>query len=181
VGLAMDATAAAAARGVAAGRVRWREVAAVALAFGGFQAAMPLLGWLAGDALGAGAAAWDHWIAFALLGGLGGKMLLDARRGGEAEEPGASGAPALSLHVLLLLAVATSIDALAAGVTLPALGVPIAPALLSIGVTTAALSGAGVLLGSRLGGAGSRLPALGGLVLVGLGVKILVEHLATGI
>jgi putative Mn2+ efflux pump MntP len=175
VGLAMDATAVAACRGLAADRIRARDVLLVALLFGGFQAAMPLAGWLLGSSAGAAVEAWDHWIAFVLLAAIGGKMLLDARRDHEDTPVAAPFAP----RALLLLAVATSIDALAAGVALSMVDVALAPAVATIGVTTALLSGAAVLLGRRLGAAiGRRLDAFGGLVLIALGVKILVEHLA---
>src|SRR5688572_5430713 len=119
LGLAMDATAVAAARGLAARHIRPLHVLLVGLLFGGFQALMPLLGWLIGSGLGPSVEAYDHWIAFVLLGAIGAKMLAEAFR--TSDEPPES-APAdnlFRLSVLLLLALATSIDALAAGVTLP--------------------------------------------------------------
>jgi putative Mn2+ efflux pump MntP len=187
VGLAMDATAVAAATGLAAPALRARHFAAVALLFGGFQAAMPVAGWLLGRSLGESVAAWDHWIAFVLLGGLGVKMLYEARASGGSGGPaGPAGGEAASDRardpfapaVLLALAVATSIDALAVGVTLPIVGAPLAPAVAAIGVTTGVLSAAGLALGHRVGARfGRGLEAFGGVVLVGLGAKILVEHL----
>jgi manganese efflux pump family protein len=180
VGVAMDATAVAAARGLAAPVVRARQVALVAALFGGAQALMPLLGWFIGDRVGPLVATWDHWIAFALLAGIGGKMLWEARdtaRAGEAS----TGRDAFDLRLLLVLAVATSIDAFAVGITLPLLDAPLLISLCTIGVTTAALSAAGVVLGRRFGHRlGHRLDAFGGIVLIGLGVKILIEHLRAG-
>lgn len=177
-GLSMDAMAVAAARGVAVRRVTLRHVALVSLFFGGFQAFMPLLGWLLGASVGDAVAAWDHWIVFALLSGIGGKMLLESLSHGAAEA-----APkeeeAFKLRVLLVLAIATSIDALAAGFALPLLNAPLLLSLGAIGSTTAVLSALGLFAGHRFGAAlGSRLDAVGGLVLIGLGVKTLYEHLA---
>lgn len=180
VGLAMDATAVSAARGCAARSVRAGDVLRVALWFGGFQALMPGIGWCLGDALGSEVSAWDHWIAFGLLGAIGSKMLWEAR--GSAERPASeprSNADLFGTRVLVVLAVATSIDALAAGITLPMLGAPLLLSLASIGLITAALSALGVLVGRRFGDVlGRRLDTFGGLVLVALGTKILVEHLA---
>lgn len=176
VGLAMDATAVSAARGLAVQRVRPRDVLLVATLFGGFQALMPLLGWLLGSRLGPLVQAWDHWIAFVLLGAIGGRMLWEARGAPEASsEP----RDPFGLRVMLVLSVATSIDAFAVGITLPMLDAPLALSLATIGVTTAALSAVGVLAGRRFGTLlGRRLDVLGGLVLIGLGTRILVEHLA---
>lgn len=187
VGLAMDATAVSAARGCAAQSIRAEDVLRVALFFGGFQALMPGIGWLLGDSMGSAVGAWDHWIAFGLLGAIGGKMLWEARGAAEAE-PAAPGQGAgaqgssvdpFATRVLLLLAVATSIDALAAGITLPLLDAPLLFSLASIGIITAVLSALGLLVGRRFGSVlGRRLDAFGGLMLVGLGTKILCEHLA---
>ena len=176
LGLAMDATAVSAARGVATPKILPRHVLLVAAFFGGFQALMPLLGWLVGSRIGTLVQAWDHWIAFVLLGAIGGKMLWEARGG-----PNEAAAPAKDLYglkVMLVLAVATSIDALAVGVTLPMLDAPLVLSVVTIGATTAVLSALGLFAGRRFGGLlGKRLDVAGGLVLIGLGVKILVEHL----
>lgn len=176
----MDATAVAATRGMAARTLRLRHVLAVSLLFGGFQALMPCIGWLVGARIGPLIQAWDHWIAFLLLGAIGGKMLWEAR-----PEHDAEGKPVLSvdgsfrIQLLLVLALATSIDALAVGFTLPMLNAPFASSLVTIGVTTAVLSALGVLAGRRFGSAlGRRLDAFGGVVLIGLGLKILIEHLS---
>lgn len=176
-GLSMDATAVAAARGLSVKRVGVRHVAMVAVFFGGFQALMPLLGWLLGSRVGKSFEAWDHWLIFALLGGIGGKMLWEAFH--HEEQPRLSESEAFGVKVMLLLAVATSIDAFAAGVALPLLNAPLGLSLLAIGVTTATLSAVGLVLGHRFGAAlGSRLDALGGVVLIGLGAKTLIEHLS---
>jgi putative Mn2+ efflux pump MntP len=172
----MDATAVAAARGLAARAIRGRDVLLVALLFGGFQAAMPVAGWALGATLGPWIARWDHWIAFGLLVVLGGRMLVEATRGGD-EAAGAAGDP-FALRTLLVLAVATSIDAFAVGITLPLLDAPFVRSVVTIGVVTALLSAAGVLLGRRFGAhLGRRADALGGVVLIVLGVEILVSHL----
>jgi putative Mn2+ efflux pump MntP len=189
LGLAVDATAAAAACGVAAPVVRPRHYAMVAAYFGGFQALMPLLGWLLATWIGAAIAAWDHWIAFVLLGGIGAKMLLDAWRSGR-DAPGAPpaqptapaqpAAPAAGFgtRLMLGLAIATSIDAFAAGITLPMFQVPIALSVAAIGAITAGASALGLAVGRRLGDrVGRGLDVVGGAVLIGLGAKILVEHL----
>jgi putative Mn2+ efflux pump MntP len=177
LGLAMDATAVAAARGLAAPVVHVRHALLVGGLFGGAQALMPLLGYLLGARLGPAIARWDHWLAFALLAGIGGKMLWEARGSHSEEAPAPTGDP-FGLRILLVLALATSIDAFAAGITLPLLNAPLSLSLITIGVTTAVLSGAAVFLGRHFGSKlGRRLDALGGAVLVGLGVKILVEHL----
>jgi putative Mn2+ efflux pump MntP len=177
-GLAMDAMAVAAARGLSAKQIRFRHVALVSGFFGGFQALMPLMGWLLGSRVGHAVAAWDHWIIFFVLGGIGAKMLWEAFH--HEQQAALSEADAFGLKVLLLLAIATSIDALAAGFTLPLLGAPLGVSVLTIGITTAILSALGLFAGHRFGAAlGSRLDALGGLVLIGLGVNTLVEHLSS--
>ena len=174
-GLAMDATAVAAARGLSArgdgpAAVRRREVILLPLLFGVFQAGMAALGWALGAWGGKLVADWDHWIAFGLLTLVGAKMIVEALRGGEDEDVRAGG-----LGLYLVLALATSIDAAAAGITLPL--VPVAPAisLALIGGITAACSLVGYLAGRAIGG--KQLEIAGGLILIGLGVRILVEHL----
>ena len=175
-GLAMDATAVSAARGLA-GR-RPRELILLPALFGGFQSGMSALGWLAGRWAGAYIARWDHWVAFGLLVAIGGKMLVDAWRDGRRPE-GEERVPAPATIALYLgLALATSIDAAAAGLTLPL--VPVAPwiALVLIGAVTAACSAAGYLAGRFVGERfGARLAVLGGLVLIGIGVDLLVQGL----
>lgn len=177
LGLAMDATAAAATRGMAVPTIRAKHVLLVAAFFGGFQALMPLVGWVIGTRLGPFVHAWDHWIAFALLSAIGGKMLWEAR--GDADDGDANERDPFAPKVMLVLAIATSIDALAVGITLPLLNAPFLLSLVTIGVTTALLSAVGLYAGRKFGALlGKRLDVFGGLVLIGLGVKILMEHLA---
>jgi putative Mn2+ efflux pump MntP len=192
VGLAMDATAVAAARGVSAPKVTPANVIVIAVLFGGLQALMPMLG--AGVALFVGRSAGallesiDHWIAFVVLVGLGAKMLVDARGGDDGNDDDDSSAvprDAFRLRVLVALALATSIDALAVGFTLPLLHADLALSFVVIGMTTAVLSAAGVIVGGFLGthlGAWlkNRLEAVGGLVLCVIGLHILVEHTLLG-
>lgn len=172
VGLAMDAMAVAAARGLAASQLTLRHYLLVAFYFGTFQALMPLLGWLLGSAVGGAVDAWAHWIAFALLSVLGGKMLWEARSQKDEEE-----APQTDLfghRTMLGLAIATSIDALVVGVTLPMLHAPLVLTISTIGIVTAALSALGLGLGRRLGSMlGKRLDLVGGVVLIALGISML--------
>lgn len=185
-GLAMDATAVAAARGMAVPALRPRHVLRVMLFFGGFQALMPLVGWLVGDRIGPWVQAWDHWIAFVLLGAIGGKMIWEARgQAREADAPSdaksasSNGEAGFTWKSMTVLAIATSIDALAVGITLPMLQAPLVLTVASIGITTAVLSATGLWAGRRFGAMlGPRLDVVGGLVLMGLGTKILVEHLS---
>lgn len=175
LGLSMDAAAVSAARGVVLKQIGFRHVALVALFFGGAQALMPLAGWMIGAGVGPLIEAWDHWVAFVLLSFIGGKMLKEGLAGGPAEAEDNSAD--FSLRTMTLLAIATSIDALAAGITLPMLGAPLILSVVTIGVTTALLCAAGLFAGQRLGAAlGRRLDVAGGLILIGMGVKILVEH-----
>lgn len=179
LGLAMDATAVSATRGMAARRIRPRHVLRVAVFFGGAQALMPVVGWALGSRLGPHVEAWDHWIAFVLLAAIGGKMLWEAKGAGEAPEShDQAEREAFALKLMFVLAVATSIDALAVGVTLPILHAPFLLSIATIGVTTAVLSAIGLFAGRRFGALlGRRLDIVGGVVLIGLGTKILIEHL----
>jgi putative Mn2+ efflux pump MntP len=179
VGLSMDAMAVAAARGLAVRRLLPRHAVLVALFFGGFQALMPALGWLIGSSVGTAIAAWDHWIVFALLAGIGGKMIHEGLSHDDADaDAGADRRDPFALRVLLLLAIATSIDALAAGVTLPLMHAPLLLSIATIGVVTAVLSAIGLVAGRHFGARiGPRLDIVGGLVLIGLGVKTPLEHL----
>lgn len=182
IGLAMDAMAVAGARGLAAKTVRVRDALLIALFFGGFQAGMPAIGWALGGAFAARIAGWGHWLTFLVLGGIGAKMIYEAREderenGDDDEREKPSPREVFGIKVLFLLAVATSIDALAAGVALGVGNVDIAEACTVIGVVTAALSFVGVWVGRRFGArVGKRFDILGGVVLIGLGVKSLVEH-----
>lgn len=173
VGLSMDAFAVAICKGLALKNITWRHALTVGLWFGGFQALMPLLGYLAGAQFKDAIAAYDHWIAFALLVLIGGNMIREALFEGKDEGADA----ALSFRAMLLLAIATSIDALAVGVTFAFLEVNIFTSILLIGVTTCALSMAGVKLGAVFGDKyEKKAQILGGVILILLGVKILLEH-----
>jgi putative Mn2+ efflux pump MntP len=179
VGLALDAAAVSAARGIAAPRLEARHFVLVAVYFGGFQALMPLLGWLLGRRLGPALSAWDHWIACMLLTGLGVKMIWESRSPSKAEHDDPS-TDLFSHRAMVVLAIATSVDAFAVGVMLPMLGARLSVSMAVIGVTTAVLSMAGLGAGRRLGAMlGRRLDALGGAVLVTVGLKILFEHLTS--
>ncbi|HEU0035995.1 MAG TPA: manganese efflux pump MntP family protein [Kofleriaceae bacterium] len=170
-GLAMDATAVSAARGLR--RAHPSEAVILPLLFGVFQAGMAALGWLAGRWAGKYIEQWDHWIAAALLVGIGGKMLWEAWRGGDDDAPERTG-----LLVYLALAIATSIDAAAAGITLPLVAAPPWLTLTLIGGITTACCVAGYFLGKRAGSHfGSGLEVLGGLVLIAIAVRLLVQHL----
>jgi manganese efflux pump family protein len=176
VGLAMDATAVSAARGLALPEIRVRHVLLVAGFFGGFQALMPVAGWLLGARIGPVVQAWDHWIAFVLLSFIGGKMLWDAR-GRESDEEDTS-VDHFAYKSMFVLAIATSIDAFAVGITLPMLDAPFVLSIATIGVVTALLSAVGLFAGRRFGSMlGKRLDFVGGAVLIALGFKILIEHL----
>jgi putative Mn2+ efflux pump MntP len=176
VGLAMDAFSVAVATSVVLPRLTGGHVFRFAFHFGLFQAGMPLLGWLAGRSVVQWVAVWDHWLAFGLLGFVGGKAIYDGLRGETPE--GARPADPTRGWSLVVLSVATSIDAFAVGLSLAWLGERIWSTVLVIGVVTAALTTAGMFMGRVLGARfGRRMSIVGGLVLVGIGVKILVEHL----
>src|SRR5258708_6780736 len=138
----MDAMAVSAAKGFATPKILLRHVLLVACFFGGFQALMPLIGWMIGSRLGPLVAAWDHWIAFVLLSAIGAKMLWEARGAPDSDQR-SEGDP-YRLQIMLLLAIATSIDAFAVGVTLPILHAPLVTSLLTLGLTTAVLSALGL-------------------------------------
>lgn len=172
VSLSMDAFAVSICKGLSTGRPRVGHCLICGGWFGAFQALMPLTGWLLGVRFQGMIVSVDHWIAFVLLGIIGFNMVRESR-GGEAEELDSS----FDLRSMLPLAVATSIDALAVGVTFAFLKVPILPAVLFIGATTFVLSAAGVKVGAVFGARyKSRAELAGGLVLIGMGIKILVEH-----
>lgn len=178
VGLSMDAFAVAVCKGLGMKRLDVRQALVIALFFGGFQALMPVAGWILGSGFQSLIEPIDHWVAFALLAFIGAKMLVDGIRGeGEGDGP-SGGAAALDVRELLALAVATSIDALAVGITFAFLQVDIAPSAALIGVVTFALSLGGVVLGHQFG-ARFEQPATiaGGAVLILIGLKILLEHL----
>ena len=172
VGLSMDAFAVSVCKGLALRRVGAKECLTAGVWFGTFQALMPLLGFFLGATFAEKITAVDHWIAFALLGLIGANMIRESF--GEAEGVSSAMTPA----AMLPLAVATSIDALAVGVTFALLTIKIIPAVATIGVITCALSAAGVKLGSIFGTRWrSRAELAGGIILILLGTKILLEHL----
>lgn len=171
----MDAFAVAVAGGTVKQEFSMRSALRMAAFFGGFQALMPVIGWLAGIGLRSLISEVDHWVAFGLLASVGGKMIHESFK---AENPDRR-VLAESLMVLLALSVATSIDALAVGISFSFLDVSItAPAAL-IGVTTFWLSLFGVYLGARAGHfLEKKVGIIGGVILIGIGVKILIEHLS---
>jgi len=172
VSLSMDAFAVSVCKGLSAGRPRLGHCLTCGGWFGGFQALMPLLGWLLGVRFQSAIVSIDHWVAFFLLALIGFNMVRESRSG-EAEELDSS----FSVRAMLPLAVATSVDALAVGVTFAFLQVDIVPAVAFIGVTTFLLSALGVKVGAVFGGRfKSKAELAGGLILMGMGVKILVEH-----
>lgn len=173
VGLSMDAFAVAVCKGLATARYTWRQSWIVGAYFGGFQALMPALGYLLGVQFKNAITSVDHWIAFILLGLIGANMIKEAFDD-EEETKDAS----LDMRTMLGLSVATSIDALAIGVTFAFLRVDIVPAVIFIGVITFTLSAAGVKIGSIFGlRYKAKAEITGGVILIFLGVKILMEHL----
>ena len=174
VGLSMDAFAVAVCKGLALKKITFRHALIVGLWFGGFQALMPLLGFLLAAQFREAIAAYDHWIAFGLLVLIGGNMIREA----VFEKEEAETDSALSFRSMLPLAIATSIDALAVGVTFAFLDVKIVPSVTLIGVTTLILSMIGVKMGSMFGAKyEKKAEILGGVILILLGIKTLLEHL----
>ena len=174
VGVSADAFAVSLGKGLHMRRLNLRNAIIIALTFGIFQAVMPFLGWLLGTQVSQFIYQVDHWIAFGLLAIVGGKMLWEAFHESDTEKD----SDTLRVRELLVLALATSIDALAVGISFAFLSVDIVPAVILIGVTTAVLSFIGVLIGHRAG-IRFKKPAeiAGGLVLIVIGVKILLDHL----
>lgn len=174
--LAMDAFAAALGQGAAARpKPTFSAALRVGAAFGAAQAAMPLLGWSLGIAFASVIRDVDHWIAFVLLAALGGRMVAAGFAGDDDADCGR--VEVYAGWALASAAIATSVDAAAAGVTIPLLGEPIALACAVIGVVAFALSIAGVLLGRVCGAlVGRRAELFGGLALIALGLKILIAH-----
>lgn len=179
VGLAMDAFAVSICKGLAMRKVKWKQAAIIGLFFGGFQALMPFLGWLLGSQFEQYIKSIDHWIAFILLGIIGGKMLFEAVKGDEDEnEESCDDDKPLNIKEMFVLAIATSIDALAVGITFAFLNYPIGEAVSIIGVTTFVISVAGVYIGNFFGERYKKKAEIaGGIILIAIGVKILLEHL----
>ncbi len=195
IGLAMDAFAVSVSSGIAACRIKSREIIKMALLFGLFQAAMPVIGFFLATSFRGYIEQLDHWIAFLMLAGIGGRMLyeslkdiLQSRKAAEAdacditktpEEQETADRAIFGLRRLLFLAVATSIDALAVGISFAVLDTDIWMSAAIIGVVCLIFSILGGSLGRRLGSMfGKAAEILGGLILIGIGIRILVEHLS---
>ena len=173
VGLSMDAFAVSVCKGLAMQKFTFKKAAIVGLWFGGFQALMPAIGYILGAQFQEAIASIDHWIAFVLLALIGGNMIHEALDNDE-EEADAS----LDVKTMFLLAVATSIDALAIGITFAFLKVNIIPAVCFIGIVTFIISFAGVKIGNVFGARyKNKAEIVGGVILILLGLKILLEHL----
>ena len=173
VGLSMDAFAVSVCKGLAMPKCTFKKAAIIGLWFGGFQALMPAIGYVLGAQFQEAIASIDHWIAFVLLALIGGNMIHEALDNDE-EEADAS----LDVKTMFLLAVATSIDALAIGITFAFLKVNIIPAVCFIGIVTFIISFAGVKIGNVFGARyKNKAEIVGGIILILLGLKILLEHL----
>ena len=176
-GLAMDAFAVAVCKGLAMRKVNKKQCFLIALFFGGFQGLMPFIGWVLGNQFAGYISAIDHWVALVLLGYIGGKMIWEAVKERKEDVEIQEMDPPLSIKELLMMSIATSIDALAIGITFSFLDVNILQAVSIIGVITFILSGAGVFVGNIFGSKYKyRAEFIGGLILVILGVRIFLEH-----
>lgn len=177
VGLAMDAFAVSVCKGLGMSKVNKKQAVIIGAFFGGFQALMPFAGWLLGSRFEQYITSIDHWIAFVLLAFIGGKMIVESLGAKEDDEVEEYDVP-LKIKDLFILAVATSIDALAVGITFAFLNYPIIEAISIIGITTFIISIAGVYAGNFFGGKyKSKAEFMGGLILVILGLRILLSHL----
>jgi putative Mn2+ efflux pump MntP len=180
VGLSMDAFAVSICKGLSMKRLNLKSGAVIALFFGAFQALMPLIGWLLGTQFSKYITAFDHWIAFVLLAFIGGRMIYESLQIGAENDESFDN---LDIKELFVLAIATSIDALAVGITfalLPEVSIGISVAL--IGAITFVLSFAGVAVGNKFGHRYEKKAELfGGVILIAIGLKILVEHLAESV
>lgn len=179
VGLAMDAFAVSVANGITINGLQFKQALKIALFFGSFQAFMPVIGWSAGINFSKYIIGIDHWVAFSVLGFIGTKMIYESIReaNGQGEAAAAKEDP-INNKTLTMLAVATSIDALAVGVSFSFLDIAIFSAALTIGCITFCLSFAGVMFGKKCGQAfQNKAEILGGVMLVLIGLKILVEHI----
>ena len=179
VGLSMDAFAVAVCKGLAMDKIDFKKMAIVGLWFGGFQGLMPAIGYFLGSFFAESIVAFDHWIAFILLGIIGGNMIKEAlEKDDDGDCCGESANGSLAFKVMLSMAIATSIDALAVGVSFAFLQVNILFAVLFIGVTTFILSAIGVKVGSVFGARfKSKAELAGGIILILMGCKILAEHM----
>lgn len=174
IGLSMDACAVSVTNGMSIKNIKIIEALKIALFFGAFQAIMPLIGFLTGKVLTDFITDFDHWIAFFLLSIIGGKMIYESSKGDKEKEKLSS----LKIYILFMLAIATSIDALAVGVTFAFLQVKIIYAISIIGITTLILSFTSIFIGKIAGNfCGNKVEILGGIILIGIGTKILIEHI----
>lgn len=176
IGLSADAFSVAVCKGLNMRKLDLKHGYIIALFFGGFQALMPLIGYLLGTSFAGFIESFDHWIAFGLLAFIGGKMAIEAIS--DKDDETGEKTDVLRIGELTVMAIATSIDALAVGITFAFLKVNILLSVLLIGVTTFALSLGGVLIGNRFGAKyKSKAELTGGIILILIGVKILLEHL----
>jgi manganese efflux pump family protein len=176
VALAMDAFAVAIVTGLTVKPLTQRHVFRLSFHFGLFQFLMPLLGWIAGHAVQKHVAAFDHWVAFGLLAFVGGKMIWGSLRG-DSDESASTNDPTSGWQ-LVMLSIATSIDAFAVGLSLGLIGSAIMKPAVIIGIVAAAFTAAGMALGRKVGSLwGKRVEILGGLILIAIGAKILFDHL----
>ncbi len=178
VGLSMDAFAVAICKGLAMKKVNKKQCFIIALFFGGFQAIMPFIGWVLGSTFASKITSFDHWIAFILLLYIGGKMVIESIKEWNEEDKVDEFDPPLDIKEMFILAIATSIDALACGITFSFYeNFNIFRAITIIGCTTFCISAGGVFVGNIFGSKyKSKAELVGGLILVFLGVKILLEH-----
>ena len=177
IGLAMDATVVSAGAGASGRSQGGRATFRLGFHFGLFQFLMPIIGWFVGLTIAGAIAAIDHWIAFALLGIVGGRMIQSGLKG---QEDTAAADPSKGWS-LVMLSIATSIDALAVGFSLAMIGVDIWVPAVVIGLVTAAMSVAGLKLGATLGARfGQRMEVVGGIILIFVGARIVFEHLTAG-
>jgi len=175
VGLSMDALAVSVANGIMIKKLQVRHAFRIAFSFGFFQAIMPLIGWAAGITFSTYIKEIDHWIAFVLLFLVGSRMIWESVQSIKKEEAVRN---CLHFPTLLVLSIATSIDALAVGVSFAFLDMTIWLPILLIGIITFIICFFGVLLGNKVGQFfGNKLGIIGGVVLIGIGIKILIEHL----
>lgn len=178
VGLAMDAFAVSICKGLAMRKVNKKQAVIIALFFGGFQAIMPVIGWLLCKGFQTYIEAFDHWIAFALLAFIGMKMIIETLSEKEEDIVVEKMDPPLDMKEMFMLAIATSIDALAVGISLAAIDRPIVESATIIGVVTFIISIVGVYIGNFFGNRYKKRAELaGGIILVLIGVKILCEHM----
>jgi putative Mn2+ efflux pump MntP len=176
IGLAMDAFAVSICKGIKMPKLKKARIVIIAIFFGGFQMLMPLIGWLLGNQLVNYISAFDHWIAFALLAFIGGKMAIESFKDDDDCECGCGCDEKLDIKELFLLAIATSIDALAVGITFSMYDINIVSSIGIIGAVTFVLCALGVVIGNKFGAKfKSKAELAGGLVLIGIGIKLLIE------